>query len=183
MPSITSVNRVAEAEKRAFERRRNVLQKIQQDPYIGYDSIEDALKDYKCTTQAEVLARLFSRDNVFISGPAGSGKTTIVNRFIETIDAEYNGKFEVAVTASTGIAASLIGGQTIHSWAGMGIDTAPFDSKKIPPQMWSRKNALKYVDVLIIDEISMLPAYLFDKLDAILKHFRRNKWSSARHSR
>lgn len=175
MPSITSVNRVAEAEKRAFERRRATLQKIQNDPYIGYDSIDDALKEYKCTTQAEVLARLFSRENVFISGPAGSGKTTIVNRFIETIDAEYNGKFEIAVTASTGIAASLIGGQTIHSWAGMGIDTAPFNPKKIPPAMWSRKNALKYADVLIIDEISMLPAYLFDKLDAILKHFRRNK--------
>lgn len=170
-----SVNRVAEAEKRAFEKRRNTLQEIQKDPYIGYETIDDALNEYKCTTQAEVLARLFSRENVFISGPAGSGKTTIVNRFIETIDAEYNGKFNVAVTASTGIAASLIGGQTIHSWAGMGIDTSPFDPKKIPAPMWSRKSALKYADVLIIDEISMLPAYLFDKLDAILKHFRRNK--------
>lgn len=171
----SSVNRIAEAEKRAFERRRNVLQKIQQDPYIGYDSIEDALKEYKCTTQAEVLARLFSRENVFISGPAGSGKTTIVNRFIETIDAEYNGKFNVAVTASTGIAASLIGGQTIHSWAGLGIDTAPFNSKKLPQQFWSRREALKYADVLIIDEISMLPAWLFEKLDATLKYARRNQ--------
>lgn len=166
---------IAEAEKRAFERRREVLQKIQQDPYIGYDSIEDALKEYKCTTQAEVLARLFSRENVFISGPAGSGKTTIVNRFIETIDAEYNGKFNIAVTASTGIAASLIGGQTIHSWAGLGIDTAPFNSKKLPNQFWSRRDALKYADVLIIDEISMLPAWLFEKLDATLKYARRNQ--------
>lgn len=170
-----ALSRQAEAVKKIEQARREKLMKLQEDPYIGYDSIDAALADYKCSSQTEVLARMLNRENLFISGPAGSGKTTIVNRFIEMIDAEYNGNFEVSVTASTGIAASLIGGQTIHSWSGMGIDTEPFSTKKIPPQMWSRKNALKYTDVLIIDEVSMLPAYLFEKLDAILKHFRRNK--------
>lgn len=171
---MTTIRQNAAAQKLA-QARREKLMSIQEDPFIGYASIDEALADYKCSSQTEVLARMLNRENLFISGPAGSGKTTIVNRFIDLIDAEFNGNFEVAVTASTGIAASLIGGQTIHSWAGMGIDTEPFSSKKIPPQMWSRKNSLKYTDVLIIDEVSMLPAYLFEKLDAILKHFRRNK--------
>lgn len=167
--------RTTEVAKRIEQKRREKLLEIQSDPFIGYASINDALKEYKCSTQTEVLARMLNRENLFISGPAGSGKTTIVNRFIDIIDAEFNGNFEVAITASTGIAASLIGGQTIHSWAGMGIDTEPFNAKKIPPQMWGKKKVMRYTDVLIIDEISMLPAYLFEKLDAVLKWARRSK--------
>jgi ATP-dependent exoDNAse (exonuclease V) alpha subunit len=167
-------SKIVAAERAAEKRRRAKLLEINSDPFIGYASLDEAVADCKCSSQNEVLARMLNRENLFISGPAGSGKTTIVKRFIDLIDAEFNGNFNVALTASTGIAASLIGGQTIHSWAGLGIDTAPFDRKKVPPMMWSKKNVLRYADVLIIDEISMLPAYLFDKLDAVLKFFRRN---------
>jgi ATP-dependent exoDNAse (exonuclease V) alpha subunit len=156
------------------ELRQDKLEKFNSDPFIGYKTIEEALDDYKCSTQAEVLARMLKRENVFISGPAGSGKTTIINRFIDIIDAEYSGEFEIAVTASTGIAATLINGQTIHSWAGLGIDTEPFDKKNISGMMWTKADQLRYTDALIIDEISMLPAYLFEKLDAVLKYFRRS---------
>lgn len=167
--------RAMEAARRIEQQRREKLAEIQKDPFIGYASIDEALSEYKCSTQTEVLARMLNRENVFISGPAGSGKTTIVNRFIEIIDAEFNGNFEVAVTASTGIAASLIGGQTIHSWAALGISTEPFNPKKLQPQYWNKRISMKYTDVLIIDEISMLPAYLFEKLDATLKYARGNK--------
>lgn len=164
--------RKAEEEKRIAE-----LAVMHHDLYMGYDSMEAAISDSKLTSQAEVLARLFSRENVFVSGLAGSGKTTVVNRFIKQLHLETNGAYNVAVTASTGIAATLLDGQTIHSWAGLGISTEPFNPKK-PYASSPSKSAIenmKYTDVLIIDEISMLPAYLFTKLDAILKFHRKNK--------
>ena len=160
--------------KAAEERRMKRLIEIDSDPYIGYKSLDDALQDYKYNTQAEVLTRLLNRENLFISGPAGSGKTTIINRFRDLIDAQFNGKFEIALTASTGIAATLLGGSTIHSWAGLGIDTKPFNPKEISPQMFSARARMRTTDVLVVDEISMLPAYLFTKLDAVLKWARRN---------
>lgn len=154
--------------------RSEVLEKFLKDPYIGYDSIESALADARCSTQVEVMARLLNRENMFISGPAGSGKTTIVQRFIDFLDAYYEGAFNVAITASTGIAATLINGRTIHSWSGLGIDDSPFDRKKMSGQMFNARLRIKEVDVLIIDEVSMLPGYLFTKLDAFMKYVRRN---------
>lgn len=146
---------------------------LSKDPFLGYDTIEDALADYRCSTGAEVMSRLLRRENVFVSGPAGSGKTTIINKFIAHI--EENTDANVALTASTGIAANLIGGRTIHSWAGLGVSTEPFDKDDISPFAWARAKEMRSADVLIIDEISMLPAYLFTKLDETLKYFRRSK--------
>lgn len=155
-------------------KRRKALLEIDADPYIGYKSIPEALEAYRCNTQAEVLARLLNRENVFVSGPAGSGKSFILNRFSTIIDAQFSGNFNIALTASTGIAATLIGGQTIHSWAGLGVDTSPFDPRAVSPMMKSRVDNMRNTDTLIIDEISMLPAYLFTKLDAALKWARRS---------
>lgn len=166
------------AEKRrekAAIARQETLQNLTNDPYIGYDSLQDALADARCTTQAEVMARLLNRENLFISGPAGSGKTTIIKRFLKFLDAQFDGVFEVAVTASTGIAATLIEGRTIHSWSGLGIDDSDFDRNKISPQMFQAWDRIKYVDVLIIDEVSMMPGYLFTKLDKFMQHVRKNK--------
>lgn len=164
----------AQIEREVYEKRRKVLAEIDADPYIGYETIEKAYEDYRCNPQAEVLARLLNRENVFISGPAGSGKSFVLNRFISIVDAQFNGNFTVAVTASTGIAATIIGGQTIHSWAGLGINTEPFNRNNVDPIMKRRVNDLRTTDVLIIDEISMLPAYLFEKLDAVLKWARKS---------
>lgn len=159
----------------AEEQRQKKLDSITSDPYIGYDSIQAALDDARCTTQAEVMARLLNRENLFISGPAGSGKTTIIKRFIDLMDAKFNGAFDIAVTASTGIAATLIEGRTLQSWAGLGIDDKPFDRSKLTPQMFNARDRIRFVDVLIIDEVSMLPGHLITKLDALMKHFRKSK--------
>jgi len=104
--------------------------------------------------------------NVMITGAAGTGKTFIIQAFHEwakTIDSLH-----VAVTSTTGVSALLIGGTTIHSWAGVGLgeDSAMTLAKKI-------KNIKRYnerwmtTSALIIDEVSMLPPDLFDKLDQI----------------
>ena len=140
------------------------------DPLFGYDFINDAFDGCTYTCQTEALARMIAGENVFLSGAAGSGKTTVINTFIKRVK-EHRA---VAVTASTGIAAVLIGGKTIHSWAGLGIDTTPFNPKDISQFMYARSNMIRNTDTLIIDEISMLPAHLFTKLDAEFKFFRGN---------
>jgi len=122
--------------------------------------------------QETALKRLKSKKNVFITGSAGSGKTYVLNKYIKYLKKKQT---KVAITASTGIAATHIGGVTIHSWSGLGIkqgvtpqDLEAMEEKKY---LWDRFDK---VDVLIIDEISMLHKKTFDDVNAVLKHFKRN---------
>ena len=69
-------------------------------------------------TQKEALDLLMMGRSVFLTGQAGSGKTYLLTKYIEFLK---NHKIGVAVTASTGIAATHLNGITIHSWAGIGI--------------------------------------------------------------
>jgi ATP-dependent DNA helicase PIF1 len=81
----------------------------------------------------------------------------------------------VAVTASTGIAASHMDGVTIHSWSGLGVRSAlsPYDFEAMEEKryLWDRFQKTK---VLIIDEISMLHHYRLDLVDQIARFFKRN---------
>lgn len=69
-------------------------------------------------TQTEAIKKMHSGANIFLTGEPGAGKTYTLNKFIE--QARAKGK-RIAITASTGIAASHIDGMTIHSWSGLGI--------------------------------------------------------------
>jgi len=153
--------------------RAEVLQRCVADPYLGYGSFDEAIADAKYSSQAEALARLFSGKNIFLSGPAGSGKTFLIERYKEWLDAEFEGRVNVAITASTGIAAQLLGGRTIHAWSGIGINTNKFTQPE--KSEWAKREDLESVDVLVIDEISMLPGYLFTRLDALLRFVRKSK--------
>lgn len=155
-------------------KREEFLRGFAKSPYMGEATLDSALEASRFTSQAEVMARLLRRENLFISGLAGSGKTAVIETFIKLIDAEYHGNFNVAVTASTGIAATLLNGKTIHSWAGLGISTDPFNRRAVDVAMKRKKTTARFADVLIIDEISMLPAYLFTKLDEYLRWARES---------
>jgi len=111
--------------------------------------------------------------NVFLTGPAGSGKTYVLNQYIEYLK---NKNIPVAITASTGIAATHLNGKTIHSWSGLGIrDTLDEKSlRKISNGRQIRNQILK-TKVLVIDEISMLHASQLDMVDKIVKRVRANK--------
>lgn len=108
--------------------------------------------------------------NVFLTGPAGSGKTFLLNQYIQYLKSK---KIGVAVTASTGIAATHMNGQTIHSWSGMQIKDVFTES-----DISNLKNRHFYAErfsktkVLIIDEISMLHAHQLDIVDYICKKFK-----------
>lgn len=121
--------------------------------------------------QALALEILLSGESALLTGPAGSGKTYVLNQFIR--HAKKEGKI-VAVTATTGLAATHLGGNTIHAWSGIGIhDQLPkyffSDLKK------GRADTIKKTDVLIIDEISMLHDYRLDLVDQVLRKVREDE--------
>ena len=101
--------------------------------------------------QSEALAILGSGASVFLTGAPGAGKTYVLNEFIRQARADGA---SVAVTASTGIAATHINGTTIHSWSGIGLATALTDNL-VKTVRTRRKRKLQEADILIIDEVSM----------------------------
>lgn len=118
-------------------------------------------------TQAQALDLMKLGHNVFLTGAAGAGKTYVLNQYIHYLREHGVG---VAVTASTGIAATHLGGQTIHSWSGMGINDSLSESEfeKIAKRR-KLKERFKSVKVLVIDEISMLHAHQLDLVDWIAR--------------
>lgn len=116
-------------------------------------------------TQKEALDILKLGKNVFLTGAAGSGKTHLMNQYIDYL---YKHSVPMAVTASTGIAATHIGGQTIHSWSGIGIrdsadegEMADLAAKSHVKRNWRRAK------VLIIDEVSMLHGHQLEMIDML----------------
>lgn len=107
---------------------------------------------------------------MFLTGQAGAGKTYVLNDFIKR--AKKLGK-TVAVTATTGLAASHLGGSTIHAWSGIGIHD------ELPKHFWKdlpkgRRETIQKTDVLIIDEISMLHDYRLDMVEEVTRTVRGN---------
>src|SRR3989344_2190321 len=107
-------------------------------------------------TQEEALRIMKTGASVFLTGEPGTGKTYTINKYVDYLrehDINY------AITASTGIAATHIGGMTIHSWSGIGIKETlnKYDLDKITTSEYICRRVRK-TKVLIIDEISMLRA-------------------------
>lgn len=123
--------------------------------------------------QSKALAILKSGRNVFLTGSAGAGKTYVLNQYIQYLKEH---KVGVAVTASTGIAATHMNGQTIHSWAGIGIkDHISLNQLiKLKERKYFRDKMSK-VKVLVIDEISMLHRNQLDLVNQVLKFFKENE--------
>jgi len=124
-------------------------------------------------TQDRALDILKSGANVFLTGEPGAGKTYVINQYINYLEASG---LNVAVTASTGIAATHIGGMTIHSWSGVGIKDhlTPQDLDAISGRERIVKR-VKAAQVLVIDEISMLDGKILNSVNKILKTIRNSE--------
>ena len=123
-------------------------------------------------TQDQVFKIMKTGVNIYLTGSAGSGKTYLLNKYISYLQSH---DIPVAVTASTGIAATHMNGMTIHSWTGMGIknflgerELSQLEEKKY---LWKRFEKAR---VLIIDEVSMLHASQLEMVEKICRRFKRN---------
>ncbi|HEU0266670.1 MAG TPA: PIF1 family DEAD/DEAH box helicase [Candidatus Saccharimonadaceae bacterium] len=120
--------------------------------------------------QGLALEIMMAGKSVFLTGAAGSGKTYLLNQFIRLMKSD--GK-HVSVTATTGLAATHLGGTTIHSWSGIGIaDELP--DKFADHIAKGRREIIEKTDVLIIDEISMLHDYRLDMVDEVCRLVRKS---------
>ncbi len=123
-------------------------------------------------TQDSAFQLLKSGANVFLTGPAGSGKNFLLNKYLEYL---RSNKKKVAITASTGIAATILNGQTIHSWSGIGIKDRLTKAQLNQLESDDKLNKkISKTQVLIIDEISMLSASRLDCVNLVCQHIRQN---------
>ena len=123
--------------------------------------------------QLSVAEKVLNGDSIFLTGPAGSGKSFLFRYLIQELRKRFPQDGAIAVTAPTGIAAVNINGNTIHSWAGIGQGKADASTlctivgkNRKAPRRW------RSCRVLMIDEISMLDSALFHKLSQVGKYVR-----------
>lgn len=125
---------------------------------------------FKGNTEAERVINLIKHSNnsIFLTGKAGTGKSTLLRHIISDLDKKY------ILLAPTGIAALNIGGQTIHSF--FGFSFRPYLPKdRDLPNLSDRIELLKKLDLIVIDEISMVRADVMNAIDLTLKKHLKNE--------
>jgi ATP-dependent DNA helicase PIF1 len=122
--------------------------------------------------QQEIIDAINNGKNIFVTGGAGTGKSYLLNY----LKINHN-KSSLAVTASTGIAAVNVGAVTIHSFSGIGLGNLGVEETiaNLASYRYNKtKKRIRSVDILAIDEISMISSELFNLLDKVFKYIRQN---------
>lgn len=124
--------------------------------------------------QQIVFDKYIQGQNIFITGPGGSGKSELIKKISQHACACFK---SIQVTALTGCAAVLLNCKavTLHSWSGIGLGNGTIEDliKKVKSNVFA-KGRWKNTSVLIVDEVSMLSLKLFDTLNQIGKSIRGN---------
>ena len=127
--------------------------------------------------QQNAFNTMKSGKNVFLTGPGGSGKSFLIKYFIDWYRSEKEeDESKIFITSTTGLSSILINGITINRYSGIGIGDKDIETlyKKII-KMKNLKKRWCNTSVLIIDEISMMDADIFDKLEILAKRIRKNE--------
>ena len=134
---------------------------------------EVSLSNQLSPGQRAIVEKALKGDSFFFTGAAGTGKSFVLKEIIRLMQSQYDVN-ELQVVAPTGMAAIELGGWTIHSFAGIGL------GQGTPDELYTKVNSFpksrarwRQAAVLIIDEVSMLSAALFDKLEYIATKIRR----------
>lgn len=147
------------------------LEMLERSPWTGYEELADAV----LTPENRFLAAALGGENGFLTGAGGTGKTTTLKKFIQA------SMRRVDITAPTGVAALNVGGMTIHRFCGMLIGPAAGQSNEdyfAQLQGDPRRsilagfNRVKRCEVLVIDEISMLPGRQFEFVEYLFRRLR-----------
>ncbi|MDO5759569.1 MAG: DEAD/DEAH box helicase, partial [Bacteroidota bacterium] len=130
------------------------------------------MSDYYSNEQTELAFGFlqYTDKNIFLTGRAGTGKTTFLKNLKERLQKRF------VVLAPTGVAALNANGVTIHSFFQLPFHCIP-PASKFETRKFSRYKIkiIRSLDLIIIDEISMVRCDILDAMDTILKSFRRNK--------
>jgi len=131
-------------------------------------------KEIKLNYEQESALKSFQLGkNIFLTGPAGTGQSVTLSTMTEYC-IKQNKRF--GITATTGTAAFLLGGKTVHSYLGIGLakESAEEIFKFVRYKLSHVATKLRECEVLIIDEISMLDDFLLDKISDYLQYIRKN---------
>lgn len=179
-PWNTTASAVKEQQKKFREENRKAIKKNE-----GTDESTRAAKSkqarparvFLSEEQQHVLDLVVEqKKSVFFTGSAGTGKSVLLREIISSLRKQYAREPDrVAVTASTGLAACNVGGVTLHSFAGIGLgkEDASELVRKIKKNQKAKHRWMR-TKVLIVDEVSMVDADLFDKLETIARSLRNN---------
>lgn len=147
------------------------LEMLERSPWTGYEALADAV----LTPENRFRAAALGGDNCFLTGAGGTGKSTQLRAFISECPRR------VSVTAPTGVAALNVGGMTIHRFCGMLIGPAAGQSngdyfaqlQRDPRRsILAGFNRVKRCEVLVVDEISMLPGRQFEFVEFLFRRLR-----------
>lgn len=115
--------------------------------------------------QAAVVAAIeTTREHIFVTGRAGTGKSTLLEHL------SWHSSHTLAICAPTGVAALNVGGQTIHSLFRLPIGVIADHELDQPPEL---RKLLSAIDTLVVDEVSMVSADLMDAMDRSLRQARQ----------
>ena len=127
-----------------------------------------------CDEQLELIDLIMKGRNVFYTGSAGCGKSTVLRNFVARLKARGS---NVRIIAPTGKAALEVGGVTLYSYAGWTPDILKKSMKRLEQNAHKRRNweRIRDTDVLIIDEVSMVENQILERLNRVMKSARGKK--------
>lgn len=123
-------------------------------------------------SQDRFVQAFFTGGNCLLTGEAGTGKSYLTKALVAFLQAH---RVNVGITALTGVAAFGVGGQTLHSFCGVGLADEPVANLLVRVfKNRKAKSRIEAVDVLFVDEISMARGDLLNKIDAVLRSVRKD---------